>query len=1426
MSHTIALDGTLVLSGVAGPEMIDGPGSSVVTISGSTTIQVLQVSHGVAATLSGVSISEGQSTAHAGGVLNKGSLAVVDSTFQSNSAQTGGAIYNAAGARLAVSGSSFDGNGAASGGGIDVAGGVVTITLTTFSKNRAQHGGAIDIAGGQVSLTGCVFDGNSAEFGGGAVANQGGQLRTNRWSVTRNSVSATSEGGGGLYQTAGSASLSNIAFTVNTAVSARGGGIFVAGGSLTLVNSRLGVNSAASGAGIANSGKLSVIDSSFDGNRATHVGGAILNEHDLNVQDCDFSGNTANVSGGAISNGGTATVSGCTLSANLATNQGGGIAVSAGQLTLINSTIFHNFALHGAGIEENSAKLTAINDTIADNDATQNGSAGGLAVIEGSATLDNTIVAQNTIGSGQSAVASDIEVLAGGSLGGSFNLIGTGGSGGLVQGQNGNQVGVADPGLGPIGKNGAPYPTLALLPGSPAIDHGSTSISGVTVPVIDQRGALRGPAGLNAGPTVDVGAYEASSSYVVTTTADNPFAVGTLRLAVAWASDSTNANSENLASPAPNTITFDAGLFSTPQTITLAKLLGVLEFFSFHNVPIAVDGPGPSFLAVSGGGATDIFFVAPGTTVLLSGLTIADGSSDDGAAVLSEGNVTIDNSIIVGNTSSIAGGGGALDNGFNATMTVMNSTLEDNSANSAESNSEGFGGAIYNFGTLLVFNSALTDNSAGTGGAIDNHGAATLTNVTIAYNSAGTDGGGIYNLGGTLETVNVTIAGNNAGPTGSGGGIDLEGGTAALYNTIVAQNQQGPSGGMVASDIAVSSGGPVSGSFNLVGTGGSGGLMDGVNGNQVGVADAGLGHLAFNGGPTATLALLLGSPAIDKASDSITGVDVPKLDQRGAQRGPRAVNAGVAPDVGAYEASSSYFVTSTDDSDDLGTLRTGVGWANVSTNANPEEIAFPLPNTVFFDRAGVFSTPQTITLSPQLGTLELTNGVTPIEIFAESDFRAPLSISGGDQIEVFAVLPGVTATLANFTIKDGFALNQTLMSGTVSDLAQAKGGAISNAGKLTLEDIVLESNSASSGGGIFNSGGSASLVDCSIEDNRAHSGGGIFVASGIVTLGGTTVKDNIATDRGGGVDNSGTLSLLDDQFESNSASSSGGAVFNRRQMKAVDCGFTGNYAGTAGGAVFNSAGAKLSISNSSLVDNSATSAGGGIALAGGAITLTGSTFEGNDANDGGAIDSFGAAVTLTNCTLTGNQASLGGAILDAAITPGKIQLASASGAMTLVNVTIAYNNVVGPGDGGGLEVGGVGQVGLFNTIVAQNTSGQGEGALPSDIDLEADGSVIGSFNLIGTGGSGGLKDGTDGNQVGIADPGLAALADLRRADRDNRTAGGQPRHRQGQQRDHRRFGSRHRSAQRAAGPGRVERRPDPRHRGVRGQLVLPGHDDR
>jgi Ca2+-binding RTX toxin-like protein len=142
--------------------------------------------------------------------------------------------------------------------------------------------------------------------------------------------------------------------------------------------------------------------------------------------------------------------------------------------------------------------------------------------------------------------------------------------------------------------------------------------------------------------------------------------------------------------------------------------------------------------------------------------------------------------------------------------------------------------------------------------------------------------------------TNCTVSGNSASL--GGGGLNNYG-TATLTNTIVAGNTTQPNGAGSPSDIA----GGVSGSYNLIGTGGSGGLSnnDG-NHNQVGVTNPGLDPkgLQSNGGPTQTIALLPGSPALGTGSpalavDPSTGQAL-TADQRGFAPSSMA-------DIGAFQ---------------------------------------------------------------------------------------------------------------------------------------------------------------------------------------------------------------------------------------------------------------------------------------------------------------------------------------------------------------------------------------------------------------------------------------------------------------------------------------------------------------------------------------------
>jgi hypothetical protein len=215
----------------------------------------------------------------------------------------------------------------------------------------------------------------------------------------------------------------------------------------------------------------------------------------------------------------------------------------------------------------------------------------------------------------------------------------------------------------------------------------------------------------------------------------------------------------------------------------------------------------------------------------------------------------------------------------NAHVTLSKLTIENGS----------FSG-IYNSGTLTINNSTVAGNGCcgGSGGGIFNGGTLTINNSTVSGNSASggiANGGGIFN-GGTLTISNSTVSGNTAR---NGGGIETKkGGTATLQNTIVANSPKGGncSGSMTSKGYNLSS----DGTCNFNGTG------------DLNNTDPMLGQLGNYGGPTQTIPLLSGSPAIDAGNPSgcTDGKGhLLKTDQRGRPRPDKEDTGGC--DMGAYE---------------------------------------------------------------------------------------------------------------------------------------------------------------------------------------------------------------------------------------------------------------------------------------------------------------------------------------------------------------------------------------------------------------------------------------------------------------------------------------------------------------------------------------------
>jgi hypothetical protein len=251
-------------------------------------------------------------------------------------------------------------------------------------------------------------------------------------------------------------------------------------------------------------------------------------------------------------------------------------------------------------------------------------------------------------------------------------------------------------------------------------------------------------------------------------------------------------------------------------------------------------------------------------------------------------------------------------------LTIIDSTISNNTAWIGGNLSGGDGGGINVNGTLEISNTTISSNGAGvSGGGISGYGTITITNSTISGNVAGITqpylslGGGIYNSG-TLTVTNCTISGNFAhGSTSKGGGVG--GGiynvsSVDIGNSTLSGNQADVHGGSIyggtfdignsilngGSPENISTATVTSHGYNVCSDDG-GGFLNGP-GDQINTNPM-IGPLQDNGGPTLTYALLPGSPAINAGDPNFT--PPPFNDQRGAPF-VRVFRGRI--DIGSFEA--------------------------------------------------------------------------------------------------------------------------------------------------------------------------------------------------------------------------------------------------------------------------------------------------------------------------------------------------------------------------------------------------------------------------------------------------------------------------------------------------------------------------------------------
>ena len=911
-------------------------------------------------------------------------------------------------------------------------------------------------------------------------------------------------------------------------------------------------------------------------------GGGILNLENLTLDNAIVRDNSAFSTGGGVYSEGTLVVSNSAIYNNSADSvfgsSGGGIA-NAGTATISQSTIANNNANargSGGGIF-NTGTLSA-------NSATVSGNSSGISN-EGEATITSTIVAGN----------SNNNDLEGDVTSGGNNLIGGDSSssldtrGNLVDRQDSDVVGEADVGttdnsidplLGELQDNGGSTPTIALLENSPAIDAGSNPNDLAT----DQRGE-----GFDrtVGESTDIGAFEVQETdngggenptdlvvSILEDENDGDFSAGdlSLREAISLANEQEGED----------TITFDSnlsgGVIALTQTESAPRGGGEVNQDLNITDSVNIIGLGAKNLTIDGlSGGNGIFKVSgENTNFNLEGLTLTNGdtqrfflsdSLEAGTIDFDGANLTLKDSVISGSDAVLSG---AISNSGNAS--IIGSTITDSSGSDDSSP----GGAINNTGTLEISNSTVSNNLSR---AINNTGTLEVSNSTVSNNSQGDIPDFSSNFGSEINTTNGSVAN--------------------ITSSIISGNSQ-----QNGSDLDGLSGEFTSGGNNLIGDG-SGGFVDGENGDLVGTADnpidSLLGELQDNGGNTPTIALLEESPAIDAGSNP----NDLATDQRG-EGFDRTVGEGT--DIGAFEVQA----------DDGG--GTGNDVLIVSTSEDENDGDFS---------AGDLSLREAISLANEQegeDTITFDSSLSGDAIAFDETLERELSID--DSVSIIGLGQD------NLTLDGGFIFTPQAGVDLAIDGLNLTGGKIDSFGNLTLTNSTI-SQTISFDGSADNpsiiSRGTTNISDSSIIDSNGGGSLGVVIESGTANIERSTIANHEGVTGGSGVlirtDETVNITNSTIANNSNSRGSTGLSVSSSGTVDVTNSTIANNGGGIGNGGILNNG---VTTVTSTVVANNSSGILVGDISGEGELISGGNNLIGNGDDAAGFVDGENGDIVGTN----------------------------------------------------------------------------------------------------------------------------------------------------------------------------------------------------
>ena len=539
--------------------VIAGAGASSTTISGANSFQVFTIAASIQVTMSQLTITGGLSGVpstgcsgsgifrtcpaetgnNGGGIVNAGTLTLDRAVLTGDNASAGtlptGFFFIFCAPNCAASAGESAGSGGWA-GAIDNTG-TLTITNSTISNNSAGQGGdGTNATAGEGTGVGAGANGGSGGSGGwaGAIYNEGGA----RLTITGSTISGNSSGRGG---NAGAGS--NATSGGNAGGSAGGSGSGGLGGALV------------------NFGTVAIANSTITGNQSGRGGNGATGGTGMGAANGSSSVSSSGGVGGGIYTGSsqTVTLTNDTFAVNAASPGGtGGSGPGSGGS---GGAVYHG----GLGLVQLSFVTVTSNAAAATVGGIDNAGAGAL-------TEAGSIIASNTGSPAENCSTGSVTDL------GNNNVFGDN----SCPGRN------ADPKLGSLAANGGPTQTMALLPGSAAIDAVPANACPVTT---DQRGVSR-----PQGPACDAGAYEvaAPSIAAVQATSTSPSA-GTVKATI-----NPNLTPQDTlvtvrygktATYGSSTTPQDIGAGGTPVSFS-ANLAGLAPGTTYHFDVVAVNGDG------------------------------------------------------------------------------------------------------------------------------------------------------------------------------------------------------------------------------------------------------------------------------------------------------------------------------------------------------------------------------------------------------------------------------------------------------------------------------------------------------------------------------------------------------------------------------------------------------------------------------------------------------------------------------------------------------------------------------------------------------------------------------------------------------------------------------------------------------------------